>query len=450
MKIKKLEINNFRGFKNATIEFPEDNIAVLVGVNGSGKSSVLDALGINIRTILFKYITCFNFDSFDDLINASPKIRFLDKSIFSSPKFSKLAKRKLITQITYNSDNKLNHVETAILSNDVFKSSTDILDKIELSETHLNFPILTYVNGYFSKPFVLNFEPVYKQTYAYENAFSKNESNHENFFNWFKGEEDLENEIRLRENPKFINENLELVRKAIKQLLNHFPDTIFENLRIERSRKEVNGMAQNRSQEFDLTITKNKNADLKISQLSQGERSIIVLVADLARRLSLANPSLENRLEGEGVVLIDEIAQHLHPQWQRMVLPALSNTFPNLQFIVSTHSPFVAQSVGLDNLIILKNKGENIEVEYGKSNIEMSYNAIIREIFGIESIFSLEVDKDLKAFRKFRNQILNDEKIDQKAFDKLIEKLSKYGPEIESILARELKQLERLKGKALA
>jgi predicted ATP-binding protein involved in virulence len=94
-----------------------------------------------------------------------------------------------------------------------------------------------------------------------------------------------------------------------------------------------------------LVIDKNKVTFEVETNLSEGEKMLIQLIADISRRLTLANPSLENPLEGTGIILIDEIELHLHPKWQRNILPALTKTFPNIQFIVTTHSPQVLSNV---------------------------------------------------------------------------------------------------------
>jgi len=87
-------------------------------------------------------------------------------------------------------------------------------------------------------------------------------------------------------------------------------------------------------------------------------------VADIARRAAILNPHLEERAltETPGIVLIDEIDLHLHPRWQRRVVDNLRETFPNLQFIVTTHSPFIIQSLRAGELIDL-NEGEPAEYE---------------------------------------------------------------------------------------
>ena len=80
--------------------------------------------------------------------------------------------------------------------------------------------------------------------------------------------------------------------------------------------------------------------------MSDGEKCTIALFGDLARRMALANPERENPLEGTGVVLIDELDLHMHTSWQRKVLGVLKETFPNIQFIITTHSPQILGESG--------------------------------------------------------------------------------------------------------
>lgn len=101
-----------------------------------------------------------------------------------------------------------------------------------------------------------------------------------------------------------------------------------------------------------MTLDKDALA-LTLPQLSDGERSFVALVADIVRRLSLANPTLEDLRQGRGIVLIDELELHLHPTWQKQVCNNLRRAFPNLQVITTTHSPFVIQSLRPGELINL-------------------------------------------------------------------------------------------------
>jgi len=117
---------------------------------------------------------------------------------------------------------------------------------------------------------------------------------------------------------------------------------------------------------------------IPVRQLSDGERGILALVLDLTRRLAQANPNLTDPVsQAEAVVLIDEIDLHLHPKWQREVRKKLCSTFPNIQFIATTHSPFVIQDLRPGELINLDPKES---VEYADKSIE----DIAENVMGVE------------------------------------------------------------------
>lgn len=104
--------------------------------------------------------------------------------------------------------------------------------------------------------------------------------------------------------------------------------------------------------------------------LSDGQRTILGLFCDIARRAAILNPHLQENVceETEGVVLIDELDLHLHPKWQRRVIEDLRSVFPKIQFICTTHSPFLIQSLrSSDELIMLD--GEPL-TEYSNKGIE--------------------------------------------------------------------------------
>ena len=122
--------------------------------------------------------------------------------------------------------------------------------------------------------------------------------------------------------PYLANNELAAVRRALSRFLPEFSDW---KIRRTPLRMEV----------------KKDGEALSVDQLSDGEKCMIALVGDLARRLVIANPEQEDPLLGNGIVLVDEIELHLHPEWQKSVLPRLLQTFPNVQFVVTTHSPLV-------------------------------------------------------------------------------------------------------------
>ncbi len=93
---------------------------------------------------------------------------------------------------------------------------------------------------------------------------------------------------------------------------------------------------------------------LSLNQLSDGYRSMLAMVMDFSRRLVQANPHLENPLEAKAILLIDEVDLHLHPKWQQEVIPSLRRAFPNTQLILTTHSPQVLTTIDSRSIRILR------------------------------------------------------------------------------------------------
>ena len=123
---------------------------------------------------------------------------------------------------------------------------------------------------------------------------------------------------------------------------------------------------------------------LDVRQLSDGERGLLALVFDLARRLSQANPKLDDPLrEGQGIVLIDELDLHLHPGWQRTVMAKLTKTFPNCQFIATTHSPQIIGECDPAGLILLTKEDENLVVaQDGHQGFGLDSSWILEHLMG--------------------------------------------------------------------
>jgi predicted ATP-binding protein involved in virulence len=151
--------------------------------------------------------------------------------------------------------------------------------------------------------------------------------------------------------------NIDNVIRAIQQFI---PE--YSNLRIDRTgRGTAKMLVDKEGREFD------------IGQLSDGEKNLIALIGDIARRLTIANPNSNDPLSESGIILIDELDLHLHPKWQRIVITKITEVFPNCQFIVSSHSPQVISHVQSDEVFLLKNEDGNIvnypvNHSYGKNS----------------------------------------------------------------------------------
>ncbi len=137
-----------------------------------------------------------------------------------------------------------------------------------------------------------------------------------------------------------------------------------------------------RRQPLRMTIKKDNN-ELIINQLSDGEKALFALVGDLTRRLAIAHPNLTNPCEGKAVVLIDEIEQHLHPKWQREIIPSLTKTFPNCQFIITTHSPQVISHIPPEGVYILAKENEDIVVKHPSNSFGRDSNRILEDLMEV-------------------------------------------------------------------
>ena len=166
-------------------------------------------------------------------------------------------------------------------------------------------------------------------------------TNFRDFFKWFyaKQHEELI-ERNERRSFDFRLKDIEAVRRAIGDMV----DGVSEP------------RVKHRPLRFVVTVEspgRLENEELALNQLSGGYRIMLALAADLARRMAQGNPHLDDPLKSEAIVLIDEVELHLHPSWQQRILTDLTRTFPNTQFIVSTHSPQVLTDVRPEQIVEL-------------------------------------------------------------------------------------------------
>lgn len=117
------------------------------------------------------------------------------------------------------------------------------------------------------------------------------------------------------------------------------------NSAIETLVPDVKNLSVDRSSGNPRILVDNFGNKVNVAQLSQGQKTLVALTGDLALRLVMLNPAAKAPLEGQGIVVIDEVELHLHPMWQQRVISGLRKTFPNIQFIVTTHSPQVLSTV---------------------------------------------------------------------------------------------------------
>lgn len=352
MYIKELAIKNFRGIDGYKFKFEEGQPAVLVGNNGSGKSSTLDCIAILLSQFTAK------------LNNPKASGRyFVVQDIYV---------RRSYTSIDISLD-----VAGANVSWSAMKFRTPHLRRpqdnselkiatgrmyAELEEnTNANIPLAIYYptnRAVLDIPLRIRTKHSFRQIDAYEMALTGGGIAFRRFFEWFRAREDIENEERT-DDPSHRDNQLTAVRKAIAGMR---PE--YSNLRVRRN-------------PLRMVVTKD-NQELEIGMLSDGEKCLLALIGDLARRLAIANPGLRKPLQGKGIVLIDEIELHLHPRWQREIIPSLTKTFPGCQFIMTTHSPQIISDVRPENVFILDRES----VCHPEGSLGRDSNRILEDIMG--------------------------------------------------------------------
>lgn len=227
------------------------------------------------------------------------------------------------------------------------------------------------------------------QDYTMFDAYEKcldGAANFRGFFTWFRACEDWENQERARTLLRVEHPGLAAFRRAMAEFM---PE--YEDIRIER---------------HPLAMMLRKGGEqLNAEQLSDGEKIYLALIGDLCHRLSLANP-YGDPLCGDGIVLIDEIDLHLHPQWQSEIAAALTRAFPNIQFIVTTHSPHVINSVPTTSLRMIYSDGNITPAPYGYG---MPSEVVLEDIMNLSDDIPQAVRSLINGF----NQALTDGATDE-------------------------------------
>ncbi len=390
MHIQTLTLTNYRGAQSLSLNLHK-RLNVFVGVNGTGKSTVLDAVAIMLSWAVNRIRqagTSGRPISEDDITNrrssASIELICVDNDQTIS---WRLAKSRQGHGVPEKSS------DLTQLSDYTKK----IQAQIAADEHHVNIPLFIYypVNrAVLDIPLRIRGKNTFDLMTAYDDALTTG-ANFRTFFEWFREREDLENEIKVRQDQE--QQHLPLLETdpslEIEPTL-EYPDPQLEAVRnaFNRCLPEFQNLTVRRS---PLRMEVEKEGQLlTVSQLSDGEKCLIAMISDLARRMAIANPA-GNPLEGEGIILIDEIDLHLHPKWQRMIVPNLLSVFPNCQFIISTHSPHVLTHIQPENIVLLKWADGNITAQKPSESYGKNVDRILEDLMGLETTRPDQVSTDL-------------------------------------------------------
>ncbi len=405
MRIKQLKMQSFRGIGDLTIDFDEKEPTVFIGINGVGKSSILDCLAI----LLSRFSSAIQHSTASGRLFTEEDIKN-DKNETHNEIITDFESQKFTWSLTKVKKGRMKDTSTNL--SEINKIAENIKHKLSssLSEEY-NLPVIIYYStnrAVLDIPLKIRKQHSFEQIDTYENALSGTGSEFRIFFEWFRKQEDLENELRLENNPDYRDKQLEAVRQAISSLIPNFT-----KLRVRRS-------------PLRMTLQKD-DEELIVNQLSDGEKCLLAMVGDLARRLAIANPGLKNPLYGFGVVLIDEIELHLHPKWQREIIPALTRTFPHCQFIVTTHSPQVVGEIKPQGIYILEKTENGIIVQRPQSSYGRDSNQILEDLMDVPErkqeiknrlleLFRLIDDGNIPNARKLKQSLEQDIGYDEPEF----------------------------------
>ena len=401
--LEKIEICNYKKIRKLRINF-EKELTVIIGDNGVGKTTILDAIRKNMMWIS----ASIRKD------NASGGT--ISPEEVNNQSLTDIAGTYIDCNFNLGSKNQVRGLIARALDTSVISLKSeltnyrDIGQKIrELNDYKaINFPLFAlYGVGRLSERKFSSSDLVFNKIDGYEEALNK-DSNFNIFLEWViqilkisKGTLSKDQELLLQDiqalelggaidslsplNPMYLKLKKSFEEKSIQQS-NNEANKILSNINLvyQKIYEDFIGLELvNNDDGKDKVQLILKGDSFFLHQLSDGQRVFLGLIGDLTRRLILLNDNSDNPLMGQGIVLIDEIELHLHPKWQQKIIRVLRKCFPNIQFIISTHSPQILGEVESKHLRILtlQESGE-IKVTIPEQSYGLTSSEIVEELMG--------------------------------------------------------------------
>lgn len=430
MKIKEIKIRNFRCYENVEIKLNPE-YTVLIGINGAGKTTILDAISIALGGYIstFDGMGTYGIDKNDshykmyEIGSSIEREHQFPVGIYAECEIDK----KQISWIRGLNGEKGRTTNTG--AKEIIKYASEIQTEIKMGNKDVILPIIAYygTGRLWMQKKDRNLKKIqesFSRLKGYVDCIDS-ASNEKMMLKWLEKMTYLE----LQEGKRI--PELSVVKNALSQSYMAIDETI----------KTAEFNFKVRSGELEVAIRRENGVveNLPLRILSDGIKSTLSMIADIAYRMAILNPQLLDDIleETSGVVLIDEIDMHLHPSWQKKIISVLNKIFPKVQFVFTTHSPSVLSNVSNKNVLIL----DNFEIyplenmTYGK-DIE----AILREVMRVQ-VRPKEVIDKLKLFNDLldENNLLEAKKI----LKELEEILGKDDSEVvERRVSLELEEIE--------
>ena len=421
MQINSLALTQFRGIQSTNILF-KPGFNLIVGVNGAGKSSVLDALCVVLARVLPDLTPSgtygLGFSNDDITVNRQALSVVAGLTCHRHDFTATLTEQRTQFRETVNKDDGLRDIRDVdalptMRRHERPKAGDEILEGTLRGQTSVkpeaneltpdpdpklkkrpNQPLVLYLSVRRSIPNDRTQKG--RKNPAYQSIFTKERGLEIGALaQWWKARESLAKEDADSRSAM----QLSATTTALLQLLPALSAwRVVDDEVIVDKIVEVNGFAATGEAE-----TRKEVRTLPISALSDGERSLISITTDIAQRLVVLNPASLNPVEtGQGVVLLDEIDLHLHPSWQRHIAVHLPRIFPGLQFIATTHSPQVIGETEAGRAILLHAGGK---VDYLDESLGRDSGWILRHVMGTP-----ERNADLQAGLNEVDKLIDEDK----------------------------------------
>ncbi len=374
MKLKHVEIENYRAIEK--LDLPLDPVlTVLHGANGHGKTSVLSAIATGLGSI-------------PRLLPDVSSVGFLR----TDRRGSRPLRVGLTTVDGISWERRVRGERRRISRQDLKKAMEAIVEADREGAEPRDLPIFAFYDtdrAVFDAPHRRRgFKTEFPRYAALEGALALR-TNFREFFKWFYALENEElREKNERRNWDYRLKELNAVRVAIERMV---PGVSDPRIRLRPLRFAVS-----------MKSGAGKTEELALDQLSGGYRIMLALAADLARRMAQGNSHLDDPLESEAIVLIDEADLHLHPAWQQRVLPDLTRTFPNTQFIVSTHSPQVLTTVRPEQIVeMCREDGRIVAGQSSAPTYGAEAGSVLEVIMGVRERPAAEYNEFVEKLEEY-------------------------------------------------